>query len=113
MGSVFGGGSAKKAALKQAAALDKQTELSTLSTGYQVEAMAAQMRNTQAQQIASEYAEQLLSRPIDSVDVTLGTSDLDLATDGLLGRRRTSRSTYQRVAPTAKSRATQLPATLL
>lgn len=99
MGSIFGGGSAKRAALKQAEALDRQTELQTEQTNRQVEAMAQQMANAQARQIATEYAEKLLSTPIEDVDVTLGTSDLDLMTDDLLGRRRTTRQQYQRPAP--------------
>lgn len=95
MGSLTGGGSAKRAALQQAAALDRQTNAQTLSANYQVEAMARMMADTQAKQVAQGFAEQLLSRPIETVDVTLGTSDLDLATDDLLGRRRTTRQRYQ------------------
>jgi hypothetical protein len=106
MGSIVGGGSAKKAALRQAAATDRQTNLQTQSTNYQIEAMANQMATAAAQQAASEYADKLLSQPIDNVDVTLGTSDLDLKTNDLIGRRRTSRQTYQRIVPTAQSRLT-------
>lgn len=106
MGSVFGGGSAKKAAKKQAAAIDKQTNLQTQSTNFQIKAMADQMANAAAQQAAAEYAEKLLGNPIDTVDVTLGTSDLDIQTDNLLGRRRNVRNDYQRIVPTAASRLT-------
>lgn len=106
MGSLTGGGSAKRAALAQAAALDRQTEAQTRNTNYQVEAMASMMANAQASQIASEYAEKLLSRPIENVDVTLGTSDLDLRTDDLLGRRRTTRQQYRPV-PTARLTTTE------
>src|SRR5690554_1754701 len=109
LNSLFGGGSAKRAAQEQAAALDRQTRLQTAQTKYQVEAMTRQMANAQAQQIASEYAEQLLGRPIERVDVNLGTSDLDLATDDLLGRRRTTRQQYQRVVPSSRSRVTAEP----
>lgn len=109
MGSVFGGGSAKKAAKMQAAALDRQTNLQTQNTNYQIQAMADQMANAAAQQAASEYAEKLLGAPLDTVDVTLGTSDVDLQTDDLLGRKRTARAAYTRpVAPTAASRLTGL-----
>ncbi|AMW36093.1 hypothetical protein HOR13_gp24 [Xanthomonas phage XAJ24] len=107
MGEVFGGGSAKKAALKQAAALDRQTNLQTQTTNYQIQAYADQMATAAAQQAASEYAEKLLSTPVDTVDVTLGTTDLDLQTNDLIGRRRTTRSTYTRpVTTTAASRLT-------
>lgn len=112
MGSITGGGSAKRAALAQAAALDRQTQMQTLQTGYEVEAMAQMMANTQAQQVATEYAERLLSRPMETVEVTLGTSDLDLRTDDLIGRRRTTRQQYQRPTPTAQSRLTQQNALL-
>lgn len=108
MGSVFGGGSAKKAAKKQAAALDKQTLLQTQSTNYQIKAMADQMANAAAQQAAAEYAEKLLGTPIGTVDVNLGTSDLDIETDNLLGRRRSARNDYQRIVPTPASRVTGL-----
>ncbi len=109
MGSLIGGGSAKRAAKEQARALDRQTELQTKQTNYQVEAMARMMADAQANQVATEYAERLLSRPIENVDVTLGTADLDLMTDNLLGRRRTTRQRYQRPAPvTTNSRVTQV-----
>lgn len=106
MGSIFGGGSAKKAAKKQAAAIDRQTDLQTQQTNYQIQAMADQMATAAAQQAASEYAEKLLGAPIETVDVTLGASDLDLKTDDLIGRRRTTRQQYQRIVPTAQSRLT-------
>ncbi|AMM44662.1 hypothetical protein [Xanthomonas phage f20-Xaj] len=107
MGEVFGGGSAKRAALKQVAAIDKQTNLQTQSTNYQIQAMADQMAQAAAQQAASEYAEKLLSAPVDTVDVRLGTSDLDLQTADLIGRRKTARSAYTRpVTTTAASRLT-------
>lgn len=109
MGSILGGGSAKKAAKKQAEALDRQTNLQTQQANYQAQAMADQMTQAVAAQAAAEYAEQLLGKPIENVDVTLGTSDLDLRTDDLIGRRRTKRQTYQRVVPTAQSRLTQVP----
>lgn len=107
MGEIFGGGSAKRAALKQAAAIDKQTNLQTLTTNYQIQAMSDQMANAAAQQAASEYAQKLLGEPLPTVDVTLGTSDLDLQTNDLIGRRKTTRSTYTRpVIATSASRLT-------
>ena len=106
MGSIVGGGSAKKAALKQAEALDRQTNLQTQQTNYQIQAMADQMRQAAAQQAATEYAEKLLGAPVETVDVNLGTSDLDLRTNNLLGRRQTRRDQYQRPAATAASRVT-------
>jgi hypothetical protein len=107
MGDIFGGGSAKKATLKQVEAIDKQTRLQTQNTNFQVQAYADQMAQAAAQQAASEYAEKLLSSPLETVDVTLGTSDLDLKTDDLIGRRRSIRSTYTRpVLNTAASRLT-------
>ena len=106
MGSTIGGGSSKTAAKKQAAAIDKQTRLQTMQTNYQIQAMADQMATAAAQQAASEYADKLLSAPIDTVDITLGTSDLDLKTNDLIGRRRTNRQTYQRIVPTSASRLT-------
>lgn len=106
MGSLFGGGGAKRAAKTQAAALDRQTNLQTQQTNYQVQAMADQMAQAAAQQAASDYAEKLLSAPIETVDVTLGSSDLDLRTNDLIGRRRTQRQQYQRIVPTAQSRLT-------
>lgn len=113
MGSVFGGGSAKKAALKQADALDRQTNNQTQQANFQAQAMADQMTQAVAAQAAAEFAEQLLGKPIENVDVTLGTSDLDMRTDDLIGRRRTTRQTYQRVVPTAQSRLTRAPVQLL
>lgn len=113
MGSLFGGGSAKRAAKEKAAAIDRQTKLQTQQTNLQVEAMADQMAQAAARQQASEYAQQLLGQPLEQVDVTLGTSDLDLATDDLIGRRRTRRQTYQRVIPTAQSRVTRSVASTL
>lgn len=99
--SLWGGGAAKRAAKAQVAAIEKQTNLQTQNTNMQVSAMADMIRNAQAQRVATEYAEQLLSKPIETVDITLGDSDLDIATDNLLGRRRTTRQQYQRVNPTA------------
>lgn len=113
MGSLTGGGSAKSAAKKQAAAIDRQTNLQTQQTNYQVQAMADQMAAAAAQQAASEYADKLLSQPIDPVSITLGTSDLDLRTNDLIGRRRTSRQAYQRIIPTAASRLTSTVGGLL
>lgn len=112
MGSLLGGGSAKRAAQRQADAADRQTKLQTETTNYQIKAMSDQMAQAAAQQAANEYANKLLGTPIENVDVTLGTSDLDLKTDNLLGRRRTTRQAYQRpiasmfsrVVPTANSR---------
>ena len=106
MGSTLGGGSSKTAAKKQAAAIDKQTRLQTMQTNYQIQAMADQMATAAAQQAASEYAEKLLGAPIDTVDITLGTSDLDLKTNDLIGRRRNDRQAYQRIVPTSASRLT-------
>lgn len=113
MGEIFGGGSAKRAAKANAAALDRQTNLQTQSTNYQIKAMSDQMAQAAAQQAATEYAEQLLGRPQETVDVTLGTSDLDLQTDNLLGRRRTRRQLFQRIVPTAQSRLTGAPSSSL
>jgi hypothetical protein len=106
MGSSIGGGSSKTAAKKQAAAIDRQTNLQTKQTNYQIQAMADQMATAAAQQAASEYAEKLLSAPPETVDITLGSSDLDLMTNDLIGRRRTNRQMYQRIVPTAQSRVT-------
>jgi hypothetical protein len=106
MGSSVGGGSAKSAAKKQAAAIDRQTNLQTQQTNYQIQAMADQMATAAAQQAATEYAEKLMSAPMERVDITLGTSDLDLMTNDLIGRRRTRRQEYQRIVPTAASRLT-------
>lgn len=108
MGELFGGGSAKRAAQQQAAAIDRQTRSSTINTNYQIQSMADQLANAAAAQTAREYAEQLLSRPLETVDVTLGTSDLDVRTDNLLGRRRPVRSAYfgSPTPPTAASRVT-------
>lgn len=106
MGSILGGGSAKRAAKEQAAALDRQTQMQTTQTNYQVQAMASMMADAQAKLVAQEYADKLLSRPIDRVNVTLGQSDLDVRTDELLGRRRTTRQQYQ-LPTTQESRLTR------
>lgn len=111
MGSILGGGSAKRAAKAQAAALDRQTNNQTQQANYQAQAMADQMTQAVAAQAAAEYAEKLLGSPIETVDVTLGTSDLDMRTDDLIGRRRTTRQNYQRIVPTAQSRLTGAPIT--
>lgn len=95
MGSVLGGGGAKKAAKAQAAAIDKQTNLQTATTNAQVQALSDQMANAAAQQVATEYAQRLLDKPAETVAVQLGTSDLALKTADLMGTRPNARAKYQ------------------
>lgn len=111
MGSLFGGGSAKSAALKKAAALDRQTNLQTQNVNEQARAMSDQMAAAAANQVATEFARDLLGRPLETVDVQLGVSDLDIATDDLLGRRTSVRDQY-RTANRTPSAAPRAPARL-
>lgn len=109
LGDILGTNAAKKAAKDQVAAINKQIDLETKQTNYQAQALADQMAQAQARLIAQEYADKLLSKPIDKVDVTLGTSDLDIRTDNLLGRRKATRQTYQQQIPqTRQSSVTAL-----
>lgn len=106
MGSVLGGGGAKKAAKAQAAAIDRQTTLQTATTNAQVQALADQMAGAAAQQVATEYAQKLLDKPAETVDVQLGTSDVGARTQDLMGLKPNARTKYQQlnvVTPTPGS----------
>lgn len=92
---MWGGGSAKKAAKKQADALDKQTRLMVDQANLAAEAAASQMRNAQEQKLAQDYADKLLEAPAEAAKVSLRPEE-DLSGDGdLLTRRRGVRYTYR------------------
>ena len=96
MGEIFGGGSAKRAAKEQAKATRDAAAASALTANYQAEASAQQMGLAQEQRSQQQYANDLLSTPMDSATVDLanpeGSEDDE---NDLLGRRRTTRDTYQ------------------
>lgn len=95
MGSIVGGGGAKRAAKRQARAIEEQTRNNVIAANAQAEAMAQQMANAQAMRVATKRAEELLSTPAEVAKVSLRPQDVDDNGD-LLTRRRTTRSTYQR-----------------
>lgn len=74
--STFGGGNAKKAAKMQVAALDRQTRANTRQAGLTAEAAANQIRNVTLNDAATSYAESLLNRPVETVDVRLAPDDV-------------------------------------
>ncbi|UYA98866.1 hypothetical protein IVIADoCa7_40 [Xanthomonas phage vB_Xar_IVIA-DoCa7] len=93
MGSWLGGGGAKKAAKRQADAMEKQAAATALNAGFQAEAMANQMSNAFSQRQAESYVEALLTTPQEQVSVNLAPQE-ESATD-LRTRRRGVRSTYR------------------
>ena len=95
MGSFFGGGSAKKAAKKQAAAIREQTRMNVQQANLQAESAAQQMAQAQANRAASDYAERLLSKPIEQASVSLAPNEDVAQGDSLLDRARGVRDTYR------------------
>lgn len=101
MGSLFGGGSAKRAALRQAKATTDAANDAAAANNYQAEAAANQMVLAQELKAAQDYADNLLAtNPIGVADVRLSTDAT--GEDDLLGgnvdplrRRRTTRDTYR------------------
>lgn len=96
MGSLFGGGSAKRAAKEQAAATREAARLQSVQNSYAAEAAAQQITLSQQQRAEQARANDLLSTPMGTAEVDLSTTPDVLADDGdLLRRRRNTRQTYQ------------------
>lgn len=95
MGSILGGGSAKKAAKENAKAIRDQTRLNVVSANMAAEAAANQMAQAQAQRIATKYAEDLLATPQEAAKVNLATEANANTEEGLVTRRRGVRAAYQ------------------
>lgn len=93
LGSIFGGGDAKKAAKIQAEATREATRASVAQAGYAAEAAASQIRNTMLNEAATEYAKSLLGRPMEQVNVRLAPQEQAMTTDRT-ARRRGVRDTY-------------------
>lgn len=93
LGSIFGGGDAKKAAKIQAEATREATRAQVQQAGYAAEAAAAQIRNTMQNEAASEFAKSLLGRPMEQVNVRLAPQEQVATTDRTL-RRQSVRDTY-------------------
>jgi transcription termination factor NusB len=95
MGSLFGGGSAKKAAKEQAAATREAARLAALSANYQAEANANQMTLAIEQRQQQAIADELLSTPMEAATVDLAVGDDLMGDDDMMTRRRTKRQSYQ------------------
>ncbi|UNY50279.1 hypothetical protein [Stenotrophomonas phage c9-N] len=90
---IFGGGDTKKAAKMQADAIRESTAAAVANAGYAAESAASQIRNTQLNEAATEYAKQLLGKPQEQVSVRLAPQDQVMTTDRT-ERRRGVRDTY-------------------
>lgn len=95
MGELFGGGSAKRAAKEQAKATRDAARNAAVASNYQAESAAQQMTLAQEQRSQQQYANDLLSTPMESATVDLATPADEGGDDDLLTRRRTARQTYQ------------------
>lgn len=100
MGSLFGGGSAKRAAEAQAKATRDAARDASRANNYAAEAAANQIALSQELRSAQQYADDLLTQnPVDVADVRLsadatGEDDLLGGDYDPLRRRRTTRDTY-------------------
>ena len=90
---IFGGGDTKKAAQIQAQATRDATAAAVANAGYAAESAANQIRNTQLNEAATEYAKTLLQKPQEQVNVRLAPQDQVMTTDRT-ERRRGVRDTY-------------------
>lgn len=91
--SLFGGGSAKRAAKEQAAAIRAQTAATVRDSAVAAQAAADQMRNTLLNEQAATYARDLLSAPTETVRVRLAPSEIPA---GNVTKRTTNvRDSYQ------------------
>lgn len=95
MGSLFGGGSAAKAAKRQAEATEKAARDAARQANFQAEAAAQSMTLAQEQRKATAAAEDLLSTPMENATVDLAQSPDEGEDDDLLTRRKTTRQKYQ------------------
>lgn len=91
--SLWGGGSAKKAAKENAKAIREQTAAQDRQAGFTAQAAADQIRNTQLTMAATEYARSMLSTPQEQVSVRLAPQEQTATTD-LRKRKRGIRDTY-------------------
>lgn len=95
MGELFGGGSAKRAAKEQADATRAAARAAAVASNYQAEAAAQQMTLATEQRSQQQYANDLLSTPMESATVDLASETDTSGEDDLLTRRKTTRQTYQ------------------
>lgn len=95
MGSVFGGGSAKRAAKESAEATRAAARAQALQNNYAAQGAAQQQQLATEQRAQQQKADDLLSTPMESATVDLATDAEDAGEDDLLTRRRTTRQTYQ------------------
>jgi len=95
MGSLFGGGDAKKAAKIQADATTAAAKAQAEQANYAAMASAQQQSLATEQRAAQQKANDLLSTPMESATVDLAADEGDDNAD-LLKRKKTTRQTYQR-----------------
>ncbi|QEG09751.1 scaffolding protein [Stenotrophomonas phage StenM_174] len=93
IGSIFGGGDAKKAAKIQAEAIREQTAATVRQAGLAAEQAANQIRNTMLEEQATQYAKTILGRPMEQVNVRLAPASQAQTTDRT-GRQVSTRDTY-------------------
>lgn len=93
LSSLWGGGSARRAAKEQAKAIRDQTAANVAQAGAAAEAAAAQIRNTMATEAATEYAKSILNVPMEQVNVRLAPQE-QVATTDRTERKRGIRDTY-------------------
>lgn len=94
-GFVQGQKDMKKAAQEQADATRAAANMSARQANFQAEAAAQQMSQAQEQRTQQQYAQDLLSKPMESAQVDLADTEDDRE-DDLLTRRRTTRQSYQK-----------------
>lgn len=92
--SLFGGGSAKRAAKEQAAAIRAQTAATVRQAGVAAQAAADTMRNTLLNEQAATYARELLSAPAETVNVRLAPSETP-ASGNVAQRTANTRDAYR------------------
>lgn len=84
---------AKKAAADQVNAINKQTEAAVQQASYSADQAASIIRNVQMTESATEYARELLGKPMEQVNVRLAPAEQALTTDRT-SRARSVRETY-------------------
>ncbi|AHB12126.1 hypothetical protein Paz_29 [Xylella phage Paz] len=93
LSSIWGGGDAKRAAKMQADAIKEQTAATVRQAGLAAEQAASQIRNTMLTETATQYAQTLLGRPMEQVNVRLAPQEQAATTDRTQ-RQRSVRDTY-------------------
>lgn len=96
MGFIFGSG--KKDARAQAAATEKAAASQSRSDRLVAQSVQQSRETMLAQNKASQYAAELLSKPQEQIDVQLAPDDPAAEIDENTGRRRTTRSSFMSAA---------------